>query len=344
MAIDFDADDRANPDSGVFGLAVGPDDAAVILVPVPFDASTSWGRGAADAPRAITTASHQIDLYDPLVGTPYEAGIAMLAPQESVAARNQRGRDLADKNHSIMDNGAAENESVLGDLNDLCNEIHQWVDGEVSKWIERGRIVGTIGGDHSVAYGAINAHLRRYPNMALLQVDAHADLRLAYEGLTWSHASVMRNLIDNTELGLLVQVGLRDVSPGEVAFSRMQSPRIVSHFDADLAAAAMGGVLWAATVERIVSDLPDEVYISFDIDGLDASLCPNTGTPVPGGLSFHQACALFAGITSSGRRVVGFDLTEVAPGPGAHEKSWDAVVGAHIIYRLCGHALLGHDK
>ncbi len=327
----FDPDDRADPSSGIFGLDWPPEEAAVVLLPVPFDGATSWGRGAAGAPAAIVAASHQLDLFDPLLGTPYTAGIAMLPEPPGIAARNDEARRLAEATREGDD-------AALARVNALCGELHAFVKAEVGRWLDAGKRVGTLGGDHSVAYGAIAAHLERRPGLGVLQIDAHADLRKAYEGLTWSHASVMRNLLERDALGRLVQVGLRDVSAGEVSFARDCGGRVFHHFDAELAAATLGGTPWTTTVARILEPLPEEVYVSFDIDGLDAALCPHTGTPVPGGLSFAQARLLLDAIPTSGRRLVGFDLTEVVPA-GDPAQSWDAVVAASLLYRLCGHAI-----
>ena len=327
----FDPDGRAEADAGIFGLEVSAEEAAAVIVPVPFDAATSWGRGARDAPRAILTASHQMDLHDAILGEPYRAGIALLADSEEVVALNERGRQAA----TAARKGTT---ARLEEANRIGEQLNEWVTAEVTRWLERDRRVGALGGDHSISYGSMVAHLHRHPDMAVLQIDAHADLRDAYEGFVWSHASVMRNMLDKTSLKKLVQVGLRDVSPGEADLAA-KSGRVITHYDAHLAQAGFEGETWSQTVGRIIGDLPDEVYVSFDIDGLEGSLCPNTGTPVPGGLSFQKACALLAAITGSGRRVIGFDLTEICPGPGPYERSWDAVVGAHILYRLCGHAL-----
>jgi agmatinase len=331
---DFDPDGRAEEDSGIFGLGSTPEDAAVVLVPAPFDAATSWGRGCNEAPEAIVTASHQLDLYDPVVGTPYEHGIAMLEDHDRIAAINQRACEASAR-------ARAADSAALEEANALAGDVHERLYRRVRKWLDAGRVVGTVGGDHSCAFGAVRAHLERFPDLGLLQIDAHADLRFAYDGLTWSHASVMRNLLERTDLTRLVQVGLRDVSPGEVEYGRRAGERVRMHFDHEMAAAVLGGASFAEAVASIVDELPERVYISFDIDGLDASLCPHTGTPVPGGLSFQQACALLAAVTDSGRSVVGFDLTEVAPGPPPHERSWDAVVAAHLVYRLSGHGLFG---
>jgi agmatinase len=129
-------------------------------------------------------------------------------------------------------------------------------------------------------------------------------------------------------------VGLRDVSEDELRYAAASGGRIVQHHDAALAAARFDGAPWSAVVRRIVEPLPRDVYVTFDVDGLDPTLCPGTGTPVPGGLSFHEAAALIAGVVRSGRRIVGFDLVEVSPGAG--DGAWDGNVGARLLYKLVG--------
>jgi agmatinase len=138
-------------------------------------------------------------------------------------------------------------------------------------------------------------------------------------------------------VGKLVQVGVRDLGAAEAAYIRESGGRVVTHFDATLTRARFEGVPWMRQVERIVEGLPELVYLSFDIDGLDPTLCPHTGTPVPGGLSFAEAGALLAGVVASGRRIVGLDLDEVAPGPDGDE--WDGNVGARLLYRMIGWTL-----
>jgi agmatinase len=135
----------------------------------------------------------------------------------------------------------------------------------------------------------------------------------------------------------LVQVGLRDLGANEDRRIRISRGRIRAHFDANLAAAMARGTRFATLAGRIVRDLPEKVYVSVDIDGLDPSLCPGTGTPVPGGLSWRQATFLLAELVRSGRRVVGADLCEVAPSRGS---DWDANVGARLLYKIIGFGLM----
>ncbi|MBI5510097.1 MAG: agmatinase family protein [Deltaproteobacteria bacterium] len=331
---EFDPDAPAAAASGLFGLNAHADTARVVIVPVPFDATTSYRRGTSDGPAAILAASHQVDLYDAELGAVHAAGIAML--EEATQTRHLN--DIARKLALAAREDGDDSQTAVEELNRIGDRLQQSVQETVDALLARGQIVGTVGGEHSVAYGAICAHLARYPEMGVLHVDAHADLRAAYEGFTWSHASVMRNVLDRSALKKLVQVGIRDFGRGEIAHIQANPDRVKTFFDADLGRRQLSGTSFAALADEIVGHLPEEVYISFDVDGLDPTLCPNTGTPVPGGLSFREACLLFETVTNSGRRIVGFDLTEVAPGEGAFDDSWDANVGARLLYKLCGRA------
>ncbi len=222
----------------------------------------------------------------------------------------------------------------LTHLTTFCDEV---------RLLDDGKRVCVVGGDHSVALGSIAAHARKHPGMGILHLDAHADLRPAFEGFTYSHASVLYNVSEKLpRVSRIVQVGVRDLSEQEMAYVKGARGRIVLHLDQALAQACFEGETWAAQVKRIVRALPGEVYLTFDIDGLDPALCPHTGTPVPGGLSFQQASSLLAGVVASGRRIVGLDLVEVAPGEGGDE--WDANVGARLLYKMIGWMLASERR
>ena len=180
--------------------------------------------------------------------------------------------------------------------------------------------------------GAFRAAVRAHPGLGILHVDAHADLRDAYEGFEHSHASILFNALQLADLGPVVQVGLRDVGTRERSLAQAEA-RVHWWTDDRMATAMHRGATFAELVERILAPLPEQVWISFDVDGLDPSLCPGTGTPVPGGLSWREAMGLLRGLGTSGRRIVGFDLCEVGP------TAWDANVGARLLYKLSGWAL-----
>jgi agmatinase len=333
----FDPSAAAQPGSGVFGLPHTEEEAGVVLVPVPFEATTSYGGGTNQGPEAILSASRQVDLFDVETGRPYEAGIHMLEVPEHVARLDREARAAAEP--VIAAGGVVPGRDDLAraaaEVDRACEQVNRWVEERVDGLIARGKRVGLVGGDHSTSLGAIAAHARRFPGLGLLHVDAHADLRVAFEGFTYSHASVIYNAAERCPgIARIVQVGLRDLSEEEHAYAERSGGRIVQHHDIRLAQARFEGEPWAVTVRRIVEPLPQDVYVSFDVDGLDPTLCPHTGTPVPGGLSFQEAAALIGGIVRSGRRIVGFDLVEVAPDPTGGE--WDGNVGARLLYKLVG--------
>jgi agmatinase len=339
----FNPNSPALAGSGIYGLPHTADEARVVLLPVPWDATTSYRAGAAGGPAAILEASRQVDLCDVETGRPYEAGIAMLPIPGDVAAWNREARAAAEPilaagGAPFAGEAAGALQASLDRVNALGERLNAHVGAHAAHWIDRGKLVGVVGGDHASPFGLIAALAERHPGLGILHVDAHADLRDAYEGFVWSHASIMFNVLERVAgVARLVQVGIRDLGDAERALIDGQPRRVATHFDAELCARRFEGETWSGQCARIVEGLPDNVYVSFDVDGLDPALCPHTGTPVPGGLSFAQATYLLGALARSGRRIVGFDLCEVAPGPGGDE--WDANVGARLVYKLVGFAL-----
>jgi agmatinase len=340
----FDPNAAATRD-GIFGLPHTTDDAKVVLVPVPWEATVSYGAGTADAPAAILQASRQVDLFDTETGRPYERGLAMQEIPGEVRAWSDEARTVA---RPVVDAGGPGDDVALLDavaqVDRLSERMNGWVREQARRWLERGRLVGVVGGDHSTPFGAIQAMAEAHPGLGVLHVDAHADLRKAYEGFHYSHASIMYNVFREIPgVARIVQVGLRDLCEEEDALVRANPERLRAFYDPELRRQLLDGERWSRLVNRIVAELPRTVYVSFDIDGLDPSLCPHTGTPVPGGLSFAEATGLLRGLVEGGRRIVGFDLNEVAPDPGGHSE-WDANVGARILYKLIGFALLSQPE
>jgi agmatinase len=205
---------------------------------------------------------------------------------------------------------------------------------EAKALLDRGKLVAVLGGDHSVPLGLMQALGERGP-YGILHIDAHSDLRDAYEGFVHSHASIMHNALRIDAVSRLVQVGIRDYSEEEIQAIGKSAGRVKLFDYRSLSRRRFGGETWASLVEEMVAELPKDVYVSFDIDGLDPALCPGTGTPVPGGLQFEEALYLVERIPASGRRIVGLDLCEVSPGESKGEGEWDANVGARVLYRLC---------
>lgn len=338
----FDPNAAALPDSGVFGLPFTPEESKVVLVPVPFEATTSYGGGTANGPELILECSKQVDLFDLDTGKPYEPGIAMLPLPGDVQEWNAAAKKFA---APIIESGGVDAPpEALAKVNALSEQMNAWVYETTKHWLGQGKIVGVVGGDHSVPFGAIKAYAEKYPGLGVLHLDAHADLRDAYEGFTWSHASIMFNVMERLpHVKRLVQVGIRDFGEAEHEYILASNGRIHTFFDSRLARARLDGMPWREQVDAIVQELPQHVYLSWDIDGLEPTLCPHTGTPVPGGLTFMQAVSLLEGIVRAGKQIVGFDLNEVSDGESG-EGEWDGNVGARLLYKMIGWTLQSQGK
>src|SRR5688572_19775733 len=343
----FDPNAAAAPESGVFGLPEDPQGARVHVLGVPFDATTSFRKGTARGPAAIRAASRQVDLFDALNGRPYEAGIWMAPLAAEVVRWNEEASRAAEpviEAGGVSPGGGNTDgrlQKAAERVGALQMELNRWVEERANEILDRGKLCALVGGDHSVPFGSIQAHATRHPGLGVLHVDAHADLRPAYEGMTWSHASILRNVAERIDgVAKIVQVGVRDFSEEEREFIAASKGRIETLYDLEWADAKHSGHNLKALVRRTIAALPEKVYVSFDVDGLEPALCPNTGTPVPGGFSWNEANLWLDELVRSGRRIVGFDLNEVAPAAGVDDGSgWDENVGARLLYRLIGFAL-----
>jgi agmatinase len=230
---------------------------------------------------------------------------------------------------------------TLKDVNEGSVFLNNWVYQQTKALLDSGKLVGLLGGDHSTPLGYMKAVAEKHGDFGILQVDAHCDLREAYEGFVYSHASIMYNAIKEIpQLQKLVQVGIRDFSFGEWELIQQNADRIKTYFDRDIRIRQFEGETYKAIVDEIVSQLPQKVYISFDIDGLDPKLCPNTGTPVQGGFETEQTFYLMNKIRQSGRQIIGFDLCEVS----TSESGWDANVGARVLFKLCNLLVAGNPE
>ncbi len=334
--LEFDPNAPSDEDGGIFGLPHQEKDAALVLLPVPWEATTSYGGGTSKGPAAILEASGQIDLFDAAVHKPYEPGLFMRPESKEVRAWNKAAKAAAQT--IIKVGGRVDGDKrLLGALktvNDLSEKLNGWVKKESLALMRAGKIVGIVGGDHSVPLGAFQAAAEAHGAFGLLHFDAHSDTRDAYEGFVHSHASIMRNALDSTpNITKLVQVGIRDFCEEEQAYVDAQGERVKMFTDRAIAAARFAGKPFSAVCDEIVAALPPKVWVTFDIDGLDPKLCPHTGTPVPGGLELAEADYLIAAVARSGRTILGFDLVEVAPAPGGKDE-WDANVGMRLLYKL----------
>ena len=343
----FDPNAASLANSGIFGLPYNESESALVYLPVPWDVTTSDSGGTCEGPSAIFQASKQVDLYDLDVLRPYESGLYMLFESPEVRQWNQSGKKLSQEIiHSIGSlHQSPRIQDSLNQVNQYSERLNQYVYQETQRLIKAGKLVGIVGGDHSVSFGAIQAMSEQISSFGILHFNAHSDTRKEYEGFTWSHASIMYNILEKIpQVQKLVQVGIRDICEEEVNYILYQKGRVQAFFDRDLARKKLEGTLWSQISKEIISCLPDRVWISFDIDGLDPRFCPHTETPVPGGMDLNEVNYLLSVLVRAGKKIIGFDLNEVAPNPQNHQDKWDANVGARLLYKLSAWTLASQNK
>lgn len=273
-------------------------DAKVVVVPIPYDSTTSYRSGTREGPAAILNASRQIETYDEDTGVDWCEEVPILTLPEIQPDMRGPGAQL---------------ERVYN----VCKPV-----------VESGKLLAAIGGEHSLSLSTIKAVHERHPKMSVLQIDAHLDLRNTYEETPFSHACVMRRVRDYCPV---VPVGIRNVSQEEAEYVEQEKIRVF--YAKDVA----GKTGWE---HQVLDQLTDEVFVSIDVDGLDPSVIPSTGTPEPGGLGWYEALRLLR-MVALHRRIVGFDVMELAPTPGLHYADFTA---AKLVYKMIGFTFEGRRK
>lgn len=333
----FDPNGVGIANGNIFGFPVKEEDATIVIIPIPWDATASYGKGTSKGPQAILDASTQLDFYHPKLEKAYETKVFMTEISEEWQAINDRlctnGMEYI---AFLEDGGNIDNnpvfQSFLKEINDTSLALKENLKARAKSLLEQGKIVAVLGGEHSTPLGLIEALDEQGEAFGVLQIDAHADLRNAYEGFQQSHASIMYNVLQNCpNMVQLTQVGIRDIAESEVQLIENSNGRVKTFFDWTIKAHEYEGKTWSDQVKEIISTLPERVYISFDIDGLHPYLCPNTGTPVAGGFALEQINYLFFELAESGRKIIGFDLNEVGT---SEDSDWDANVGARALWNL----------
>jgi len=333
----FDPSGIAIPNGNYFCFETTVDEAEIVFQSIPWDVTTSYKAGTSLGPKHILGATEQVDLYSPSRKKVWEIKLGTVSYPEEIETLNHSLRKKTESYIEFLGTGKKAQDSkvmedILEEANHESEKLHHHFHQKTLELILRGKKVLTIGGDHSVSFGPILAHSEKYKNLSILHFDAHADLREAYEGFPHSHASIMNLAAGFPGVKKLVQVGIRDVSEQEI--NRIErDPKITTYFDWDMKTRLYNGESFGRIADEIVSHLSDEVYISFDIDALDPKLCPDTGTPVPGGLEFEQALDLIWRVKKSGRKIVGADLVEVAPSSDP-DNEWNGNVGARLLFQL----------
>jgi agmatinase len=263
--------------------------ARVLIWPVPFEKTVSYGAGTSNGPEAIVDASRNMELFDEEIGGETAAiGIHTLPAIDADREPDEMMKALYD---------------------------------ETRRMLESDKFICMLGGEHSISAPVIKAHHEKYPNLSVLQIDAHADLRDEYDGTPHSHASVMRRVV---EFCPAVQVGIRSLSADEARAIPSLPTRIF--FAKDI----VGHVEW---IDDAVASLSEDVYLTIDVDGFDPSLIPTTGTPEPGGLLWYDVLSLIKK-TAANRRIVGMDVTELSTAPGNNSPSF---LTAKLIYKTLGY-------
>jgi agmatinase len=329
----YNPSDVALVNGNLYGLPFDWNAANLIVIGVPWEVTVSYGAGTANAPQRILAASTQLDLFDFDNPDGWKQGIFMEEISADLIEKNRYYRTLATQIIDRLETGKSLADTpnltpILEEINRACDRVNEWLRDRCLQAIDRGKRVGVIGGDHSVPLGYFQALATKYDDFGILHIDAHADLRDAYEGFEFSHASIMFNALKIPQISKLVQVGLRDICHDEVELINESAGRVVAYYDTAIKQRLYGGTTWIELCREMVDRLPEYVHISFDIDGLDPKLCPHTGTPVAGGLELEETFCLFRELVKSGRKIIGFDLCEVGDG------EWDGNVGARIVYKL----------
>lgn len=333
----FNPNAVANPNNNIFGLPFTEEESKVVILPVPWEVTVSYGAGTARAAEHVFKSSMQVDLMDMDGNAGWKQGFFMKEIDKKLLLKSDYLRKEAELYIDYISQGAEllKNKFMcksVKEINEGSNYLNNWVYEQSKTILEKQKIVGLLGGDHSTPLGLMKALAEKHGAFGVLQIDAHCDLRIKYEDFTYSHASIMYNALNEIpELVKLVQVGVRDYCEQEWEYICNSNFRVITYFDKNIKERLFEGQLWRTITEEIIQHLPEKVYISFDIDGLDRKLCPNTGTPVPGGFESEEIIYLFKKIKESGRELIGFDLVEI----GVGETDWDSNVGARILWRLC---------
>jgi len=333
----FDHNSVGNPNNNIFGLPFTEDEARLVILPVPWEVTVSYSAGTARSAEHIFKASIQVDLFDPEVKDGWKQGFFMRPVNKKILLKSDYLRKEAELYIDYVSRGEIVDDNKfmcksLKEINEGTHFLNNWVYEQTIELLNNNKLVVLLGGDHSAPLGYMKAIAEKHGEFGILQIDAHCDLRDSYEGFVYSHASIMYNVLrEIPEVKHIVQAGIRDYSEGEWEYLQNHADRLTAYFTKDIAERQFEGESWKQIAEEIVSKLPQKVYVSFDIDGLDPKLCPSTGTPVAGGFEAEQVFYLFKKIVQSGRQIIGIDLSEI----GVGQSDWDANVGARILFKLC---------
>jgi agmatinase len=334
---DFDPNAASNPSNNIYGFPTTEEEARVVILPVPWEVTVSYNAGTARASEHILKASMQVDIFDRDYPDTWKQGYYMRPADKKILMKSDYLRKEAELYIAYISRGEDLKKNAfmcksLKDINEGGAYLNEWVYEQTKGLMNRDKLVALLGGDHSIVLGYLRSVAEKHGDFGILQIDAHCDLRKCYEDFDYSHASIMYNALEEIpQIQKLVQIGIRDYSESEWDYIMSSNDRIVTFFDKDIKHRQYEGDTWKQIVDDIVQQLPDKIFLSFDIDGLDPKLAPNSGTPVHGGFETEQVYYLLRKMIDSGKKFLGFDLVEVGTG----ETDWDSNVGARVLLKLC---------
>jgi len=331
MIHNYNPSDIGYKTNGIYGFPFDYNNSKLIILPVEWDVTCSYKDGTSNAPEKIKEASFQLDIYNEIYGNIWEQGIYLLNKNEDIIKKNKKLRNIARSYIKRIENN--DKDIILDKLREEINEgskyLNKYVYNKSKKILAENKILGILGGEHSVNYGLIKALSEKYKSFSIIHIDAHADLRKEYMGLTYSHASTIYNILNLSSVKQIIQIGIRDYCEEEVKI--INNSKKVTIFTDNLIKTKIYNGTTFNEFCRSINVKNKNIYISFDIDGLSPVYCPYTGTPVPGGLDYNEAIYLLNLIVSKGHKIIGFDLCEVGYNP---QNDWDANVGARILFNL----------
>lgn len=336
MDTNFDPNGVGIANGNIFGFPVNEAEANIVIIPVPWDATASYGKGTSNGPQAVLDASTQLDFFHPQLPNAWNTKVFLTEISSEIKEINDQLCIDTEQYIAFLENGGTLKSNpafkkIVDKVNEASKNLSENLKERASELLNQKKLVAVLGGEHSTPLGLIQAINQHVDSFGILHIDAHADLREAYEDFEESHASIMFNVLKTCDkLEKLVQVGIRDIAHSEVLITQNDS-RVKTFFDWDLKNQNFEGITWKEQVKQIIQELPSNIYISYDIDGLNPSLCPNTGTPVAGGFEIEQMNYLLFSLVEAGKKIIGFDLNEVSNGRNG---DWDANVGARVLWNL----------
>lgn len=336
----FDPEGTFTKDASIFGMPVN-EHSALHLIPSPWEPTTSFKKGTVLGPKALYEASKQMDLFHPYFKKIYEKGVFWKDKDcNEILNLDTLTKPLCERVREALEESKNPSMDDLDSANEASNNFNRIIYTNATDTLDQKKVPGLVGGDHSSPFGLIQALSEKHSEgFSIVHIDAHFDFRKAYQGFEHSHASIMYNV--KTKLKnppKLFQIGIRDFCESEFNFAAENS---IFLLDQEFQRKKSEGQSFVKILDELFKKLDKKIYVSFDIDGLSPECCPNTGTPVPGGLSFTEASQMLHYLHRNGHELIGFDLVETSPNPklNALGEGLDEVTGVRLLYDLCCFAL-----